>query len=401
MKGKRSRRMEGLEVQYFAGLIPVINQLLSAGADVIRLDIGSPDLPPTRRVIDALTRSAQGESHHGYQPHKGIPSLREAWASFYRQTFQVELDPDQEIVPLLGSKEGIFHLCQAILNPGDVALIPDPGYLTYESGASVSGAESIFLALRKENDYLPDLGEVPEEIAERAQVLWLNYPNNPTGAVANEHFFEEVLSYAREHDILVCHDAAYSSVTYDGYRAPSILQFPGAKEVAVEFNTLSKSHNMAGWRVGVAVGNSKALSSLYTLKTHTDSGQFLPIMVSAIEALTGDQGWIDERNEVYRQRRDLVADALNDLGIDYLLPKGAIYMWFGCPTRWTSTELTQTLLKSTGVSLAPGSIFGDQGEGFIRLSLCAPEDRLADAMKRMADWWSENATGELKGEVHG
>ena len=401
MRGKRSHRMEGLEVQYFAGLIPVINQLLSAGADVIRLDIGSPDLPPTQRVIDALSRSAQRESHHGYQPHKGILPLREAWASFYRKTFKVELDTDLEVVPLLGSKEGIFHLCQAILNPGDVALIPDPGYLTYESGASVSGAEPTFLALRKENDYLPDLGEVPEEIAERVRVLWLNYPNNPTGAVANEHFFKEILSYAREHDILVCHDAAYSSVTYDGYRAPSILQFPGAKEVAVEFNTLSKSHNMAGWRVGVAVGNSRVLSSLYTLKTHTDSGQFLPIMEAAIEALTGDQGWIEDRNKVYGQRRDLVAEVLQDLGVDYLLPKGAIYMWFACPTGWTSTRFTQTLLKSTGVSLAPGSIFGDQGEGFIRLSLCAPEDRLADAMKRMADWWSEIATGELKGEVHG
>ncbi len=401
MRGIRSRRMEGLEVQYFAGLVPVIDQLLSSGVDVIRLDIGSPDLPPTQRVIDALSRSARRETHHGYQPHKGILPLREAWASFYRQRFKVELDPDQEIVPLLGSKEGIFHLCQAILNPGDVALIPDPGYLTYESGASVSGAEPTFLALRKENDYLPDLGEVPEEIAERVRVLWLNYPNNPTGAVANEHFFEQVLSFASQHDILVCHDAAYSSVTYDGYRAPSILEFPGAKEVAVEFNTLSKSHNMAGWRVGVAVGNSRVLSSLYTLKTHADSGQFLPIMEAGIEALTGDQEWIEERNKVYRQRRDLVAAVLQDLGVDYLLPKGAIYMWFSCPTGWTSTRFAQALLRRTGVSLAPGSIFGDQGEGFIRLSLCAPEHRLADAMKRMADWWSEISTGELKGEPHG
>lgn len=401
MKGIRSRRMQGLEVQYFAGLVPVINRLMSSGVDVIRLDIGSPDLPPPRRVIEALSNSAQSESHHGYQPHKGIPSLREAWASFYRQTFQVELDPDQEVVPLLGAKEGIFHLSQAILNPGDVALIPDPGYLTYASGASVSGADPYFMPLRKENDYLPDLREVPEEIAERARVLWLNYPNNPTGAVANDHFFEGVLSYARDRDILVCHDAAYSAVTYDGYRAPSILQFPGAKEVAIEFNTLSKSHNMAGWRVGVAVGNSKALSSLYTLKTHTDSGQFLPIMEAAIEALTGDQGWIEQRNEVYGQRRDLVAEALQELKIDYLRPKGAIYIWFSCPRGWTSTKLTQALLQSTGVSLAPGSIFGDQGEGFIRLSLCAPEGRLADAMKRMANWWSENAAGELKGEPNG
>jgi LL-diaminopimelate aminotransferase len=401
VKGKRSRRIEGLEVQFFASLVPVINQLLSSGVDVIRLDIGSPDLPPTQRVVDALARSAQGESHHGYQPHKGILPLREAWVSFYRQTFKVELDPDLEVVPLLGSKEGIFHLCQALLNPSDVALIPDPGYLTYASGAFVSGAEPFFLELRQENDYLPDLGEVPKEIAERARVLWLNYPNNPTGAVANEHFFTEVLSYAREHDILVCHDAAYSAVTYDGYRAPSILEFPGAKEVAVEFNSLSKSHNMAGWRVGVAVGNSEALGSLYTLKTHTDSGQFLPIMEAAIEAMTGDQGWIGERNEVYRKRRDLVAEVLQDLGVDYLLPKGAIYMWFACPTGWTSARFTQALLKSTGVSLAPGSIFGDRGESFIRLSLCAPEDRLADAMKRMADWWSEIDAGEMKGGSNG
>jgi LL-diaminopimelate aminotransferase len=393
--------MEGLEVQYFASLVPVLNQLLSSGTDVIRLDVGSPDLPPTQRVIDVLARSAQSQSHHGYQPHKGIPSLREAWASYYRQTFQVELDPQREIVPLLGSKEGIFHLSQAILNPGDVALIPDPGYLTYASGASVSGAKPYFLTLLQENDYLPDLQEVPEEIRARARVLWLNYPNNPTGAVANEYFFEEVLSYAREHDILVCHDAAYSAVTYDGYRAPSILEFPGAKEVAVEFNTLSKSHNMAGWRVGVAVGDPKVLDSLYALKTHTDSGQFLPIMEAAAEALTGDQAWIEERNEVYRRRRDLVAAALQDLDIDYLPPKGAIYMWFKCPPGWTSTELTHALLQSTGVSLAPGKVFGRGGEGFVRLSLCAPEERLADAMKRMMDWWGQNAVGELKGDEHG
>jgi len=401
VRGMRSHRIEGLEVQYFASLVPVINQLLSSGMDVIRLDIGSPDLPPTQRVIEALARSAQGESHHGYQPHKGIPPLREAWTSFYRQMFKVELDPDLEVVPLLGSKEGIFHLSQAILNPGDVALIPDPGYLTYASGASVSGAEPHFLALRKENDYLPDLGRVPEEIAERARVLWLNYPNNPTGAVASDHFFEQVLSFARQHDILICHDAAYSAVTFDGYRAPSILQFPGAKDVAIEFNSLSKSHNMAGWRVGVAVGNSKALSSLYTLKTHKDSGQFLPIMKAAIEALSGDQGWIEERNETYGLRRDLVADALQALKIDFVPPKGAIYMWFRCPRGWTSTELTQALLQATGVSLAPGSIFGNQGEGFIRLSLCAPEGRLVEAMKRMANWWIEIAAGELKGEPNG
>jgi LL-diaminopimelate aminotransferase len=369
--------------------------------DIIRLDIGSPDLPPHQRVIKALAKSAQSGSHHGYQPHKGIPRLREAWAGYYRSAFKVELDSDQEVVPLLGSKEGIFHLSQAILNPGDVALVPDPGYLTYASGASVSSAEAFFLELRPENDYLPDLHEVPEEIAQRARVLWLNYPNNPTGAVVQVNFFEEILSYAQQHGILICHDAAYSGVTYDGYRAPSILEFPGAKEIAVEFNSLSKSHNMAGWRVGVAVGNPIALRSLYTLKTHADSGQFLPIMDAAVEALTGDQSWIVERNEVYRRRRDLVAAALGALGIDYFPPQGTIYIWFACPSGWTSTELTRSLLENIGISLAPGAIFGRSGDEFVRLSLCAPEARLSEAMERMAVCWDQVLSGELKGTEDG
>lgn len=401
MRGDRSRRIEGLDLQYFARLTPVLNQLSSSGMDVIRLDIGSPDLPPHKRVIEALTKSAQSGSHHGYQSHKGIPDLRKAWAGYYQSTFNVELDPDQEIVPLLGSKEGIFHLSQVILNPGDVALIPDPGYLTYESGASISSAEPFFLELRPENDYLPDLGEIPEEIARRARVLWLNYPNNPTGAVAKGHFFEQVLSYAHQYEILVCHDAAYSGVTYEGYRAPSILEFPGAKEVAVEFNSLSKSHNMAGWRVGVAVGNPNALRSLYTLKTHADSGQFLPIMDAAVEALTGDQEWTVERNEVYRRRRDLVAEALGELNAYALKPKGAIYIWFRCPAGWSSTDLTRALLQNIGVSMAPGAIFGHRGDDFVRLSLCAPEERLAEAMERMAVCWDQVLSGELKGAVDG
>lgn len=401
MRGDRSRRIEGLDLQYFARLAPVLNQLASSGMDVIRLDIGSPDLPPTWRVIEALARSAQSGSHHGYQSHKGIPRLRKAWTSYYCSTFKVELDPEQEVLPLLGSKEGIFHLSQAILNSGDVALIPDPGYLTYASGASVSSAEPFFLELRPENDYLPDLGEVPREITQRVRILWLNYPNNPTGAVAKGNFFEQVISYAQQHEILVCHDAAYTGVTFDGYRAPSILEFPGAKEVAVEFNSLSKSHNMAGWRVGVAVGNSNALRSLYTLKTHADSGQFLPIMEAAIEALTGDQGWIVERNEVYRQRRDLVAETLGNLKVDALKPRGAIYIWFRCPAGWSSTELTRALLQNIGVSMAPGVIFGHNGDDFVRLSLCAPEERLAEAMERVVNCWDQVLSGELKGDEDG
>lgn len=286
-----------------------------------------------------------------------------------------------ELVPCSGG--------QALLDPGETALIPDPAYLTYANSTAFAGGEPYFMALKKENGYLPLLDEVPGTVADRARLMWLNYPNNPTGAVANKRFFEEAVEFAHKHEILLCHDAAYTRVTYDGHRAPSVLEIPGAKEVAVEFNTLSKSHNMAGWRVGVVVGNELVLEALYTLKTHADSGHFLPIMEAAAEAMNGEQGWIAERNEIYRKRRDLVAEHLRELGAAFQLPSGALYVWFSCPQGWTSLQFTEALLKSTGVSLAPGSIFGGHGEGFARLSLCVPAVRLANAMERIAGWWSQ------------
>lgn len=384
-----SHRMRGLPVQHFAALAPWIHRLQTSGVDVIRLDIASPDMPPPQQVIDALSLSAAQQDHHGYQDHRGIPRLRAAWASFYCQRFGVELDPDQEIVPLMGSKEGIFFLGQALLEPGAIALVPDPGYLTYANGTSFAGGEPYVMALREEHGYLPCLEDVPKTIADRARLLWLNYPNNPTGAVAEVGFFEEAVEFAREHDVLLCHDAAYTQVTYDGHRAPSILEIPGAKDVAIEFNTLSKSHNMAGWRAGVVVGNPQALEAIYSLKTHIDSGQFLPIMDACVQALTGDREWVEKRNEIYRRRRDLVAGVLRELGSSFLMPHGALYIWFTCPPGWTSVGFSEALLKDTGVSLAPGLIFGDQGRGFARLSFCAPEARLADAMARISDWWGQ------------
>lgn len=388
----RSSRMEALSLQYFATLAPVIGELQASGLDVIRLDIGSPDLPPPPQVIETLSRSAAQDSHHGYQHHRGTPRLREAWATFYLRRFGVELDPEREVLPLLGSKEGIFHLAQALINPGDIALVPDPGYLTYESGTSFAGGKPYFLPLEADA-YLPDLKDVPGGIAGRARILWLNYPNNPTGAVADQEFFKAAVDYAREQDILICHDAAYSQVTYDGFRAPSLLEIPGAKDVAVEFNTLSKSHNMAGWRTGVVVGNVHALDTLYTLKTHADSGQFLPIMEAAAEALTIGEEWIEESNDIYRRRRDLVAEKLSELDTQFQLPRGAIYLWFAVPSGWSSIDFTEALLKDKGVSLAPGMIFGTRGDGFARLSLCRPEDRLVDAMARITEWWKQTAKG--------
>ena len=390
-----SSRMEALSLQYFATLAPMIGELQASGMDVIRLDIGSPDLPPPPQVIETLSRSATQESHHGYQHYRGTSQLREAWAAFYLRKFGVELDPEREVVPLLGSKEGIFHLAQALINPGDIALVPNPGYLTYESGTSFAGGKPYFLPL-KAGSYLPNLKDVPGEIVGRARVLWLNYPNNPTGAVAERDYFKDAVAFAREHNLLICNDAAYTQITYDGFQAPSLLEIPGAKDVAVEFNTLSKSHNMAGWRTGVVVGNEHALDALYTLKTHADSGQFLPIMEAASAALMIGEEWFVEQNDIYRRRRDLVVEQLSELGTQFQLPRGAIYLWFKVPSGWSSIDFTETLLKDKGVSLAPGTIFGTGGEGFARLSLCRPEDRLLDAMERITDWWNQNANGGLR-----
>ena len=379
-----SERMQSFHDHFFAELNSRIRELQARDKDVIRLDIGSPDLPPASEIIEALNRSAAHPDHHGYQPYRGPQELREAWAGMYQRLYQVKLDPDSEILPLMGSKEGIFNLVMASIDPGEVVLIPDPGYFTYDRATRFAGGEPVYLPLLPDNNFLPELQNIPEQHLKRAKMLWLNYPNNPTAATVNLDFFRRAVAFARQHDLLVCHDAAYTQVTYDGYQAPSILQVPGAKDVAVEFNTLSKSHNMAGWRTGVAVGNSSALQSLYTLKTNVDSGQFLPIMEAATAALTGDQGWLSDRNEIYQQRRDLVIEALHASGLYARLPQGSLYIWSPVPAGWSSESFTSALLDQAHISLAPGSIFGEHGEGFVRISFTAPLERLEEAMQRMS-----------------
>lgn len=379
-----SKRMQSFPDHFFAELNSRIRELQARDMDVIRLDVGSPDLPPAPEIIEALNRSAAHPDHHGYQPYRGPQELREAWAGMYQRLYQVKLDPDSEIIPLMGSKEGIFNLVMASIDPGEVVLIPDPGYLTYDRVTRFAGGEPVYLPLLPENDFLPELGNIPEHILKKAKMLWLSYPNNPTAATVNLDFFTRAVAFARQHDLLVCHDAAYIQVTYDGYQAPSILQVPGAKDVAVEFNTLSKSHNMAGWRTGVAVGNSSALQSLYTLKTNIDSGQFLPIMEAATVALNGDQSWLAERNEIYQQRRDLVIGALHASGLNARLPQGSLYIWCPVPAGWSSEGFTSALLDQVHISLTPGSIFGEHGEGFMRISFTAPLERLEEAMQRMS-----------------
>jgi LL-diaminopimelate aminotransferase len=350
---------------------------------VIRLDIGSPDLPPVPHILEALQRSASQAGNHGYQAHNATAGLREAWAAYYLRTSQVKLDSKTEVLPLMGSKEGIFHLMLALIDPGDIVLIPDPGYITYTQGTQVSGGEPYYLKLDSAQGYLPDLASIPPQIARRARVLWLNYPNNPTAATAPLGFFQQAVDFAREYDLLVCHDAAYTQVTFDGYQAPSLLEAKGAREVGVEFNTLSKSHNMAGWRVGAALGNAGALQSLYKIKSNADSGHFLPILEAATQALNGDQSWLKQRNEEYRQRRDLVLSTLQEVGLQADKPQASIYVWARLPTGQDDTQFCATLLDKAYVCLTPGVVFGEHGKGYVRFALTASSGRIAEAMSRI------------------
>lgn len=382
-------RMQHLAPHFFATLSARLAQMQAAGQDVIRLDEGSPDLPPASFIIETLVNSARQSGNHGYQPHRGPAALRQAWVNHYQRQYDVILDPDSQVVPLLGSKEGIFHLMQAVVDPGDVVIIPDPGYITYTRGTLFAGGEPYYLPVKAERGFLPDFNQVPAEILKRARLLWLNYPNNPTGAVASLEFFTQAVEFARRHDLLICHDAAYALVTFDGYTSPSILQVPGAIDVALEISTLSKSHNMAGWRVGAALGQPQVAKQLFTLKTNADSSHFLPVLHAATAALQGDQAWLEARNHIYCQRRDLVVDTLQSLGVAVDRPKGSLYVWFAVPPGWTSIEFCDAVLDQALLSLTPGTVFGPGGEGYVRLSFTAPVERIGLGMERLARAWQE------------
>ena len=376
----------GLPTHFFARQAEMIAELEANGVDVISLAIGSPDLPPHPDVVETLAAAAQQGNAHGYQSHNGIRELRQAWGRLYGREFDVSLDTDKEVLPLLGSKEGIFHLIAAVVSPGEGVLVPDPGYVTYRRGTAFAGGEVVDLPLHPENGYVPDLDAIPVEAARRAKMLWLNYPNNPTTVTASLDFYAQVVAFAKAYDLLVCQDAAYSLVTFDGYQAPSILQVQGAKDVVVEFNSLSKSHNMAGWRCGVAVGNAEVLAKLLRLKTNADSGHFLPIMQAAVTALNLPHAWIEERNHIYRERRDLMIPALTKLGFKVEKSKASIYLWAKVPGEETSEKVAEGLLQDCGVAVAPGTVFGARGEGYLRFSLTQPLDRLEDAVKRLENW---------------
>lgn len=387
MKIQASKTVANLQPYFFAGLKSTFAALQERGVDVIRLDMGSPDLPPAAFIVEKLVESARNPKKHGYSPAGGSASFLKAVSTYYKRRFNVDLDPKTEILALIGSKEGLFNLNNTLLDPGDLVLLPDPYYPVYLGGANLADARVSFMPLTKHNDFLPDFDAIPEDIRREAKLMWLNYPNNPTGAVADLDFYKRAVEFARENDILIAHDAPYCDLTFDGYRAPSILEVDGAKDVAIEFNSLSKTYNMAGWRIGMAVGNKDVIKLLATYKSQIDSSIFTPIMDAGEAALTADQGWLEGRNKIYEERRNVVYEGLKNAGFEVDLPKAALYVWAKLPPKFTDpVKFCADLLNDTGVSMTPGVVYGPSGSDYIRISIVIPTDRIEEAIGRMTEW---------------
>jgi LL-diaminopimelate aminotransferase len=378
-----SSRLDRLPPYLFAELERKIAEKKAAGVDVISLGIGDPDTPTPQPVVDALADAARDPATHQYPSNRGRAELRDAFARFYARRFGVELDPDNEVVPALGAKECVFNLNLAFLDPDSVALAADPGYPVYTGGPLIAGAEAVLMPLEPERGFAPDLDAIEGDVAARARLLYLNYPNNPTGAVVPDGLFERAVEFGREHDVLIVHDASYTETTYDGYVAPSFLETPGAKEVGVELFSLSKGWNMTGWRAAALVGNADALRAYWQLKTNIDSGMFEAVQLAAVAAL--DAGAPQEMVELYERRRDLVCDALAAIGVDVTPPKGSIYVWAPVPEGHTSASYCELVLEESGVVISPGGAYGPNGEGFFRISLTVPDERLTEAVERMRD----------------
>ncbi|MBA3437458.1 MAG: LL-diaminopimelate aminotransferase [Thermoleophilaceae bacterium] len=378
-----SARLDRLPPYLFAELERKIREKKAAGVDVISLGIGDPDTPTPSFVVDELSSAAREPATHRYPSNRGRPELREAFARFYDRRFGVSLDPETEIVPALGAKECIFNLNLAFLDPGTVALAADPGYPVYTGGPLLAGAECELMPLLPERGFAPDLDAIPAQTRERARLMYLNYPNNPTGAVAPEGLFQRAVDFAREHDILVVHDASYTETTFDGYVAPSFLETPGAKDVGVEVFSLSKGYNMTGWRTAAIVGNSDAVAAYWKLKTNIDSGMFEPVQMAAAAALDRGDAEPKRMSAIYQRRRDLVVGALREIGVNVGTPKATIYVWAPVPGGHTSASYCELVLEESGVVVSPGSSYGPNGEGFFRISLTVEDERLSEAVERM------------------
>ena len=383
---KFSSRLDKLSPYPFVEISRIIAEKRAAGVDVVTFGIGDPDIPTPQPIIDRLLEASQDPPNHRYPETDGLPEVRRAIAHWYDNRFGVKLDPDSEVLPLIGAKEGIGHAAFCFLDPGDVALVPDPAYPVYGVGTMFAGAESHIMPLYERNGWLPELDAIPDRVADAAKVMWLNYPNNPTSAVANDEDFAAAISFCREHDIALLHDAAYSEVGYDGYRAISYLQLDGAKETGLEFHSLSKSYNMTGWRIGMAVGNADMIKALFQIKANLDSGIPQAIQQMAIEALTGPQDSVNTNVAIYQRRRDRVIAALTTLGLSVAVPRASLYIWAKVPKGYASAELAARLLEETDIVVTPGSSYGQYGEGYIRLSLTTPDDQVEKGCQRLEAW---------------
>jgi LL-diaminopimelate aminotransferase len=389
---RTAKRIENLPPYLFVEISRKIAEKRAQGEDVINLGIGDPDIPTPSHVIERLCQAAQDPQNHHYPESEGLPEFRHNIAQWYKGRFGVTLDPDREVLPLIGAKDGIGHIALCFIDPGDIALVPDPGYPVYSIGTMFAGGSSYYMPLIEDNDFLPDLDSIPADIAQKAKVLWINYPNNPTAAVAELEYFERVVAFANKYDVAVCHDGPYTEVAFDGYRPVSFLEVDGAKDVGVEIHSLSKSYNMTGWRVGMAVGNAGIIDALRRVKSNLDSGIPQAIQYAAMEALTGSQDCITEHNEIYQRRRDRLLQTLNQIGLKAKPPRASLYIWARVPDGYTSIEFATKLLDETGIVVTPGVGYGKHGEGYIRLSLTIPDERLEEAMVRLMAWHKQKST---------
>ncbi len=379
-----SQRMEKLPPYLFVQISRTIAQLKAQGHDVISLGIGDPDIPTPKHVLDAMWKASQDPVNHRYPETEGLPEFRQAVAEWYRKRFNLTFDPATEVLTLIGSKEGLGHVPMCLLNQGDIALVPDPCYPVYPVATMFAGGEPYYLPLKEENGFYPDLDDIPEDVRRRAKMLWINYPNNPTAAVATPEFYKQVVEFAQEYDIAVCHDAAYTEVAFDGYQPTSFLEVPGARDVGIEFHSLSKSYNMTGWRIGMAVGNAKLINALMRFKSNLDSGAPQAIQQMAIAAMNGPQGCIPEHNRIYQARRDRTLPVLQKLGLRALKPKASLYIWARVPEGYTSASFATKVLEEAKVVVTPGTGYGAAGEGYIRISLTIADKRLDEALDRLS-----------------
>jgi len=380
-----SKRLQRVPSYLFSDLDRKQEALQAQGIDVINLGVGDPDLPPPPHVVEALQEALKDPANHRYPPYAGTREFREAVAQWFYWRFGVHLDPDREVLALIGSKEGLAHLPWALIDPGDVVLVPDPGYPVYKTAVLLADGEPYPVPLDPQSGFLPDLESIPPGIARRARLFFLNYPNNPTAGIATGEFFTDLVKYAQDYGIILVQDNSYSEIAYDGYRPPSLLEIDGAKEVGVEFHSLSKTYCITGWRIGFVVGNAEVVAALGKLKTNLDSGVFRAIQQAGTVALTGPQDGVLERVEVFRRRRDLVVHRLRELGWQVPLPKATFYIWLPTPDGSSSKEFTETVLERTGVVVTPGSGYGERGEGYVRLSITVPDARLEEAVNRITE----------------